>query len=59
MLRFCHSADVVMDKEKVSICVRQYDGNTFEDVDGLIYRRHVDTEHNGADVVVPRLQGIP
>lgn len=56
MLRHSHPEDVVINKVKVSICMRQYDRNQFEDAHGLIYRRHVDTKHNGADVVVPNLQ---
>jgi len=59
MLRYCHPEDVVIDKAKVSICMRQYDRNPFEDAHGLIYRSHVDTKHNGADVIVPNLQRIP
>jgi hypothetical protein len=41
MLRHCHSADVIVDNVKVSICMKRYDGNPVEDADGLIYRRHV------------------
>jgi hypothetical protein len=37
----------------------QYEGNLFEDVHGLNHRRHVDTKHNGADVVLSHLQRIP
>jgi hypothetical protein len=39
--------------------MRQYDGYPLEDVHGLSYRRHVDTNHNGAGVVVPHLQRSP